>query len=560
MRLPLRCAATVLLLSLFLTGLSFGSAYNGRPKLIVVIVIDQFRGDYLERYRDQFGEGGFKLFLDHGAYFTDCNYDYASTSTGPGHASIFTGTYSMGHGIMENQWWDSQKRATVTAVHDDAVKLIGNSSEGQGVSPRNLLADTLGDELRLATQGKARVFNISFKDRAAILPGGFSSNGAYWVEGKTGNWITSTYYRGELPKWVQDFNSGANAAKYLDREWRDRDGNVLRTTKIVNGKTSFVSRVESTPFADDYEFDFARDLITYEKVGSGPATDLLTISLSANDILGHEVGPDDPQMRAMALALDRQLADFFSYLGKQFGLANVWIALSADHGVAPLPSVANKLKLPASVLDAEKQQPRINQLLSEKLGKKAVYVPEFSFPVAWLDPQAFAAVQVKEKDAERSVGEILKQMGMRDYFTRSQLAVGDVPHNDLGTKYLHSYSAYGSWFVMGVPQIFMLGWEGGTDHSSPYTYDTHVPLLFFGVPFQTGTYRTHSEPIDLAVTLASLLGINAPTHATGRVLVEALNSQRRPESTLRPPQEKSSPNPSNQPLPSAFKTQEGRRE
>ena len=173
MRFPLlRSATAVLLLCLCLTSLSFASAYNAQPKLIVVIVIDQFRGDYLERYRDQFGEGGFKLLLERGAYFTDCNFNYANTVTAAGHATLFTGAYSDGHGISGNDWWDPQKQRMVTSVEDDATKLVGISSAALGVSPHNLLADTLGDELKLATQGKSRVFGIALKDRAAILPAG----------------------------------------------------------------------------------------------------------------------------------------------------------------------------------------------------------------------------------------------------------------------------------------------------------------------------------------------------------------------------------------------------
>src|SRR5271156_2365585 len=197
----------------------FASAYNAHPKLVVVIVIDQFRGDYLERYRDQFGDGGFRLFLDHGANFTDCNYDYANTRTAPGHATLFTGTYTSGHGIVANEWWDRRKKKRVTSVEDDTTKLVGTGADraAPGASPHNLLSDTLGDELKLATGGKARVFAISLKDRAAVLPGGFAADGAYWIDPKSGAWITSTYYRSDLPKWALDFNSGNRAAKYWDR-------------------------------------------------------------------------------------------------------------------------------------------------------------------------------------------------------------------------------------------------------------------------------------------------------------------------------------------------------
>lgn len=519
---PIRTAVSALLFAVLATA-CFGSAYNAHPKLIVVVVIDQFRGDYLERYRDQFRDGGFRLLLDHGAYFPNCDYEYANTRTAPGHATLFTGTYTSGHGIISNEWWDSQKKHQVTSVEDDSTKLLGTGDSGPGASPHNLLASTLGDEMKLATQGKARVFGISLKDRAAILPGGFAADGAYWLDKDSGVWITSNYYRNELPSWVQQFNQSKRRDKYLNQEWKDDKGNVLGTT-AGNASKGYYSVVGATPFANDYELEFARELVVYEHLGSGPATDLLSVSLSANDILGHAVGPDAPQMQAMALALDRQLADFFAFLGKQLGLANVWIALSADHGVAPLPAQALKLRIPAAGLNTRKLRDQINDRISDKIspGHKAEYLKEFDYPLAWLDQDAFSALHISEEDAEHAVGEALKAAGLRDYYTRSQLAAGKVPDTVFGRKFLNSYSPEGGWYVMGVPVPYVVGSVSGTDHASPYSYDTHVPLAFYGLAFQPGTYRNHVEPVDLAVTLASLLGINAPSHAVGRVLTEGL--------------------------------------
>jgi predicted AlkP superfamily pyrophosphatase or phosphodiesterase len=507
---------------------SFASAYNGRPKLVVVIVIDQFRGDYLERYRDEFGEGGFRMLLDRGAYFSNCNYDYANTRTAPGHSTLFTGAYSNGHGIVANEWWDQKKHKMVTSVEDENTKLVGVASTQSGASPHNLLADTLGDELKLSTQGKSRVFGISLKDRAAVLPAGFAADAAYWIEPKSGSWITSTYYRDDLPKWAQDFNS-TQTAKYWDRDWTDAQGNVLRSTAHIKKKdgsdAGFYEVIGSTPFANEYEFEFAKQLMLYENVGRGPATDLLSISLSANDILGHQVGPDTPEMHQMALDLDRQIADFFNFLGHQIGLANVWVALSADHGVSSLPDAAKKLRIPAANLGGAKLQEQINAILTAKFSPRrpASYV-KFDYPMAWLDEDAFNAVHVRERDAETAVGEAMKQIGLRDYYTKSQLTEGRAPDTELGHKYLNSYSPEGSWYVMGVPDIYTVGSPSGTDHASPYNYDTHVPLAFYGLPFQPGTYRDSVQPVDLVDTLASLLGINPPTHAVGRVLTEALSS------------------------------------
>jgi predicted AlkP superfamily pyrophosphatase or phosphodiesterase len=521
---------------------AFASAYNARPKLIVVIVIDQFRADYLERYRDQFGEGGFRVFLDRGAYFTDCYYDYANTRTAPGHATLFTGSYTSGHGIVANEWWDPQKKRRVTSVEDDSTTLVGVERSKPapaelgrgtpGASPHNLLSDTLGDELKLATGGKARVFAISLKDRAAVLPAGFSGDAAYWIDPKSGDWITSTYYRPDLPEWVRNFDGAhpneGRTEKYWNREWKDSDGATLGSTAPRKSKdgtpAGFYEVVGSTPFANDYEFEFAKELVLYEKLGAGAATDLLIISLSANDILGHQVGPDSPQMRSMALELDRSLAEFFDFLRHQIGMANVWMALSADHGIAPLPDFAKTLRLPAANLDAKALREQINSLLAKKYAKKSDYVLDLDYPLAWLSADAFAGTLggKDESVAESDVGEAMKQAGLAGYYTKSQLARGDTPATEIGRRYAHSYSPEGGWYVMGVPSLFHVGITKGTDHATPFSYDTHVPLAFYGLAFQPGIYRTHAEPVDLAVTLASLLGINPPAQATGRVLTEAL--------------------------------------
>jgi predicted AlkP superfamily pyrophosphatase or phosphodiesterase len=542
-----RCRAGLSFVLALLTAITFpatslASAYDAHPKLIVVIVIDQFRGDYLERYRNQFADAGFRLFLDRGAYFSNCHYNYANTRTAPGHSTLFTGAYSNGHGIAANEWWDQKKKRMVTSVEDDGTKLVGVTGEKSGASPHNLLADTLGDELKLATQGKARVFGVSLKDRAAVLPAGFAGDAAYWIEPQTGAWVTSTYYRDDLPRWVQDFNA-TRTAQYWDREWKGEQGTVLRSTAHPKNnendndknkanrekpEAGFYQVVGSTPFGNEYEFEFAKELMTHENVGRGPATDLLSISLSPNDILGHQVGPDSPEMRQMALDLDRELADFINFVGHQIGLANVWIALSADHGISSLPDAVKKLHIPAANVGAANLELQLNSAIRAKFssGHPAAYV-KLDYPLVWLDQEAFGAVHVGEHDAEVAVGEAMKQAGLRDYYTKSQLALGEVPNTALGRKYLNSYSPAGGWFVMGLPDIYTVGPGKGTDHTSPYNYDTHVPLAFYGSPFQPGTYRTNAEPVDLAATLASLLGIDAPTHSVGRVLTEALAPSRR---------------------------------
>src|SRR5438270_2685657 len=245
MHIHIRRAFALLLIALFAAPPSlFASAHNGRPKLVVIIIIDQFRADYLDRYHDRFVDGGFRLLTDRGANFVDCNYDYAVTMTAPGHATLGTGAYSDGHGIGNNEWWDSARNKRVSSVQDEKYPLVGvtyaaGETPEEGASPHNLLADTLGDELRLSTSGKSRVFSVSLKDRAAILPVGFSANAAYWLDHKSGSFITSTYYMKDLPEWAQKFDSSDAKDKYWDHDWKDASGKTIRSTAHKNaaGKT-----------------------------------------------------------------------------------------------------------------------------------------------------------------------------------------------------------------------------------------------------------------------------------------------------------------------------------
>lgn len=508
------------------------SAYNARPKLVVVIIIDQFRGDYLERYRDQFVPGGFRLLLDRGAYFPECYYDYANTHTAPGHATLFTGAYTSGHGIMNNEWWDPVRKKVVSSVQDENYKIVG--ANGIGASPRNLAASTIGDELKLATQGKSRVFSVALKDRSSVLPGGHAADGAYWLDKDSGVWVTSDFYSKELPAWAANFNAQKRNEKYWNLDWKDAKGNVFRTTapgqKDLDGSAlGFYDIVGRTPFANDYQFEFVKELMVNEKLGTGSGTDLLAISVSSFDILGHKVGPDSPQLAAMTLALDKQLAEFFSFLGRQYGLANVWIAMSADHGVAPMPEVAASMRIPSHRLDLGELRTQVNNALAAKLGpRQGGFFRTIKWPILSLNEEAFG--NLKPEEAEKLVGETV--LGLHPeflgYYTKSQLKAGQTRNDAMGRRYLNSYSPLGGSWVMIEPEPFLVvasdpKWKGDTDHGVPFSYDAHVPLLFYGFPFAPGTYRNRVEPVDLAVTLTSLLGINKPTHATGRVLTEALS-------------------------------------
>lgn len=644
------------------------SAYDAHPKLVVVVVIDQFRGDYLDRYRASLGTHGFRLFLDHGAYFEDCYYNYANTETVPGHATLGTGVYSNGHGIASDSWWDlsRNKKRPITSVEDERYHLVGlpnASAAGPGASPLNLRASTLGDSLRLATQGQAKVFSISLKDGAAILPVGYSANGAFWIDAASGAFTTSSYYMTALPGWAADFNASGRAGQA-----RDEAG--------ASDSASFYGSVGATPAANSYELDFARALITGEQLGKDPVTDLLVVSLSANDIGGHRFGPDSEQQEAMVDDLDQQLDSFFTWLDKNIpgGLANVWIALSADHGVAPVPAQAEALGLPAASIDVKKLTASLNAAMNNKFspGENVPYLmPQQSLPYLALNEPSFEVAGINEQEAEQAVqkavpaafaalapppdatlpapapppaaaspaapaspstpkspsqpastppqksapaasssrkkpnasahepdpvsgqpagkaaaqapatksapsapgsgpqepqkpsqsstgaapggaangatagaGALGQAAGapapaestpppplvrfqpaptLERTYTRVQLASGQFAASDWGRLLAHSYSPNGGWYVMVIPAAFEVPTlSRGTTHFTPWSYDRHVPLAFYGAPFSPGIYHGRVEPVDLAATLASLLGINQPSASIGQVLTEAI--------------------------------------
>src|SRR6516162_7339194 len=520
-----RAKTTGLLVVLAMTSWAWASAYQASPKLVLILVIDQFRGDYLERYHDEFGPSGFRTFTDRGAYFPACYYDYANTRTAPGHATIGTGTYSSGHGILANEWWIGKR--ILSSVDDESTKLVGIEGDTMGASPHNLLADTLGDELRLATQGNSRVFGISLKDRAAILPTGFSANGAYWIDKDSGAWITSTYYVNEAPRWLTNFNSQKHAQKYLNLDWKDANGEVLGSTAPHEGADGkpidYYELIGRTPYGNDYEFEFARELIQQEKLGHGTVTDLLVLSLSANDLTGHAYGPDSPQIHAMALALDRQIGEFVTFLQQQYG-NRFWLALTADHGVAPTNATSINLRLPAWVIANKDLKSQLNKTLAGMLHKQGEYVRSTSFPIVYVNHDAFEE-KVSEADAEGYVAAAMRDLGFISAYTKDQLASGEVAPTAIGRMFANSYSPYGGWWVMGLPKPFSLAAQEGADHGEAYSYDQHVPLAFYGSAFKPGVYRDQVEPIDLAPTLAVVLGINKPTNSIGHVLTQALSAR-----------------------------------
>jgi hypothetical protein len=546
------------------------AAWNGQPRLAIVLVLDDFRAGALQRWRTDFEKDhGFSLLLNHGAYFPGCYFDYANTAAAPGDAAIATGGYTNGNGIAANHWWNlaRDQQRPIAATEDVRYKLVGlpsSSISGEqpgasastpkyvtGNSPQNLLASTLGDELRLGTAGQSRVYDIALKARDAVLTAGAGANGAYWIDPASGYWISSSFYMPTLPTWVSAFNSGDNIS-------------LAEQAAGVTSATNFFQQVGITPAVDSYELNFAEALIQNEQLGQRNVTDLLTISLSD----GAPQPAGSYQEEQAVDALDTQLDGFLGWLGKDIpgGLDNVWIVLTANRGVAPEAVTAAGYGLNAATLDLKKLVAKLNLAMNMKFspGEKIEYVmPRQSLPYISLNESEFMKDGINEQEAEQAVQQALpaamnslapaqpeplpssspiagtqpaslqpsdKRLPPRPLlfrsYTRMQLADGSLPPNAWGRLIANSYSPNGGWYVMVIPAAYQAAAGDGTAAFGPWMYNRHVPLVLYGAPFAEGRYLDQVQPVDLAPTLAALLGIHEPSASVGKVLTEALKPAR----------------------------------
>lgn len=503
-----------------------------RPRLVIVIVIDQFRYDYLVRFRREFQEGGFNMLLDGGANFINCRYDDASTVTCAGHATLFTGAYPDLNGIIENSWYDPDLHRSVYCASDLGTKLVG--AEGTGASPKNLMGSTIGDELRMASDFKSKVVAISLKDRSAIMPGGHTANAAYWYDPKSGHFVTSTYYMPQLPGWVKNFNQHSPAAAFCGKEWKSLPENPIAPNKVFKTftpnagehcpDTRFVNWLHQTPYMTALELDFARDAIKNDHLGAGPATDLLAISISENDVIGHAFGPYSAQVADVTLWTDRYLADFFKDVDRAVGLNNVWIVLSADHGVAPSPEYIKKHRLGTGNLPLANVRSEVERALNSAFGQDQWVANSDEFYL-YLNRQAMMRHHVSEAQAEEVAAQTAASVeGVRAAFTRTQLMSGQLPNSPLARKAAHSFNSQRSGDVFIILDPFTVAGPPGahTTHGTPWSYDAQVPLIFWGSAFNAGVYAVPSQPVDLAPTLAAALGLTQPSGAQGRPLTVAL--------------------------------------
>jgi hypothetical protein len=507
-----------------------------RPRLVVVIVVDQFRADYLQRFRPFFGAGGFNRFLETGASFPGARYQHAITSTCPGHAVILTGSYAEVNGIVANGWYDRRTARPVYCAEDQAVSLVG--SAGPGRSPRNLLDSSVGDVLKTATAGRSRVVTVAGKDRSAIMLGGHRADAAYWMADTL--FVTSTYYRRDLPTWVREFNAARRVSAYFGRPW-DRalpadayrmmgpDDEPAESDVAGLGRTfphplAGPAAFENSPFLNDVLADFAVRAVEAEGLGRDSVPDLLGIGFSASDHVGHLYGPDSHEVMDATVRLDRTLRRLFDALDRTIGLANVVVVLTADHGVAPMPEVRHRLHPGAPVarrLDPASIESVVRRALAARYGQLPApgWIVHHSPPMMYLNVAALEARHVPIGDAERVAQAALRAIpGVHEVRTSEELARERAA--GLETPMTRSFHPSRSGNLYYTLTEYWLADAGrtGADHGSTWRNDQEVPLLWFGRGILAGVHPGPADIADIAPTLSALLGVGPPGGATGRVL------------------------------------------
>lgn len=512
---------------------------NEKPKLVVGIVIDQMRYDYIYRYWDKYGNEGFKRLVNEGFFCRNTNYNYVPTYTGPGHASIYTGTTPAVHGIIANDWYDKAKGKNIYCVQDDNVNGVGTTAPEGKRSPVNMLSTTITDELRISSTMKSKVIGVALKDRSAILPAGHTANAAYWYDGSVGGFITSTYYMKELPVWVQDFNKKELAKKYMSQPWNTLlpidqytesvpDDNNYEF--IANGETRPVfphnlpeliktngglNMIRSTPFGNSLTKDFAIETIKNENLGKSTATDFLAVSFSSPDYIGHAYGPNSVEQEDDYIRLDKDLAEFLKFLDTQIGKNNVLVFFTADHAAPQVPAYLMDLKVPAGYVDETKMVDTLKKYLLKNFGDTLVL--SFSNQQVFLNHKVIEEKKLNLQQVEENVTAFLQNLpAVSEVLTAITLNNSQFTE---GSRYLMQ-KGFNSKRSGDVLVNYQPSWVDfphyGTTHGSPYSYDTHVPLLFFGWNIQHGSSSEQVYITDLAATLAMMLNIQFPNGCTGK--------------------------------------------
>ncbi len=512
-----------------------------RPKLVVGIMVDQMRWDFLYRYFDRYQGGGFKRMLNEGFTAENTNIDYAATVTAIGHSTVYTGSVPSIHGIAGNDFIIQATGESMYCTTDTTVKTVGSTSREGEMSPKNLWVSTITDELRLATNFRSKVIGIALKDRGSILPAGHTGNAAYWFDDPTGNWITSTYYMNELPDWVKRLNDQKLVEQYLKQEWNTLypistytqslpDNNPYEglfsgaTTPTFPVKTSAarLASVQNTPYGNTFTFDMAKAAIENEGLGKSGFTDFLAVSLSSPDYIGHQYAPNSIEIEDTYLRLDNELADFFTFLDKTTGKGNYTVFLTADHGAAHNVNFMKDNKLPAGLWQSGQLLQELNAMLQGKYNAARLVV-SFSNLQASLNNRIIATNNLNEESIRKDVVNFLQgKPGIAGVFDLKAINNVILP-DELRSKIVNGYNSERS----GVVQIILKpGWysgqQTGTTHGSLYPYDTHIPLLFMGWGINHGKTNKLTNMTDISPTIAALLHIQAPNGSIGKPIVEVL--------------------------------------
>jgi predicted AlkP superfamily pyrophosphatase or phosphodiesterase len=538
---------------------------------VLLIAVDQFRFDYLERFGDLFGQNGIRRLMREGGSWANANYDHMPTYTAPGHATMMTGAWPAETGIVANNWPDRESGGRVSSVSDATAHLFGGGPNEAASSPRRLLASTLGDELRLRNGDRSKVIGVSMKDRSAILPAGRHANAAYWYSSQSGRMVSSDYYFNHLPDWVQRFNGARPADKYFGARWErilpeteylkragpdapswenlpmGSTGLTASFPHVITGgsagpNAAFYEALQTSPFSNDLLLSFAEQAIENEQLGADGDTDVLTVSFSANDYVGHRFGPYSQEVMDMALNVDRDIGALLDFVDKRVGLRNTVVVFTADHGVAPVPEHASSIGLPGGRIDLAGVVRAVRNAIKARYNPKNVspdptadYIlsyeengqPREAFDNGniYFNTAALMRDGVSLDEIETVAGTAAMTVpGISRYFTRAQLERGAIsPADSLARRVFHGFNPRRSGDVILIEEAYKyLGETVRSTHGSPYTYDTHVPLILMGRGVRPGRYEQPASPADIAPTLAALLRVQPPSNAVGRILMESL--------------------------------------
>ncbi len=516
-----------------------------RPKLVVGIVVDQMRWDYLYRYANRYGAGGFNRMLAEGFTCENTQIPYIPTVTAAGHTGIYTGSVPSVHGIAGNEFIIQATGKSLYCTEDSTVKTVGSTSNAGQMSPVNLLSGTITDELKLATNFRSKVIGIALKDRGGILPAGHTANAAYWYDDLTGNWITSTFYMNNLPTWVNNFNSQKFAEKYIKQDWNTLypiatytqstaddtpyEGKLKGeekpvfphlTSKMLNGS---YSAIRNTPYGNTITLDFAKEALKNEQLGKGSQTDFLAVSLSSTDYIGHQYGINAIEIEDTYLRLDKDLEDFFNTLDATVGKGEYTVFLSADHGAAHNPLFLTDHKIPAGLWPTATILKALNVELEKEFKQPNIALSFSNYQVTFKNTLIEAKQLDFDKIKDFSIKFLNKQDGVAYAIDMEKAATAPIP-DVIKTRVINGYNRErsGAIQILLKPGLFSGYGKTGTTHGTWNPYDTHIPLVFMGWGIKHGSLNRQTTMADIAPTLAALLHIQEPNGSIGFPIEEVL--------------------------------------